>query len=135
AATMTGLMPATGSAPAAALRLLRIAEDGDVVWDRRHGNAARRVGGLVLTRAGILVAGDTGPDSATPELWAAHFDAKGSAVRESRLPAGKGDRTAALVETHDGRLIIAGTAEIEGAARRGAGLIVLDRVRQLIAER
>ncbi|MFO0988158.1 MAG: hypothetical protein U1F37_12465 [Alphaproteobacteria bacterium] len=42
AATMTGPKPAAGDAPpAAALRLLRIAGDGDVIWDRRHA-APRR---------------------------------------------------------------------------------------------
>ncbi|MBL8662368.1 MAG: FHA domain-containing protein [Candidatus Odyssella sp.] len=129
AATMTGPKPAAGDAPpAAALRLLRIAGDGDVVWDRRHA-APRRVAGLVLIRGGILVAGDAG--DAAPELWLAQFDAQGRAARESRLPAAPGDRAAALAELGNGRLALVGTAALGTAARRGAGFIFLDRDRQL----
>jgi hypothetical protein len=84
AATMTGPMPAAGDTPSHALRLLRIADDGEVIWDRRHATVARRVAGLVLVRGGILVAGDSGPDSATPEIWLAQFDVQGRHQRESR---------------------------------------------------
>jgi hypothetical protein len=136
AATMAGPAPAAGDTPAgAALRLMRISADGDVIWDRRHGSAARRVAGMVLVKGAILVAGDAGADSASPELWLAQFDAQGRALRESRLPAAKGDRAAALAELSDGRLVLAGTAELDGAAQRGAGLIFVDRGRQLAAER
>jgi hypothetical protein len=135
AATMTGPMPAAGDTPSSSLRLLRIADDGEVIWDRRHATVPRRVAGLVLVRGGILVAGDSGPDSAAPELWLAQFDPQGRHQRESRLPAAKGDRAAALAELGDGRLVLAGTAEIEGTARRGAGLIFVDRDRNLMAER
>ena len=135
AASMTGPMPAAGDTPGTSLRLLRIADDGEVIWDRRHPGTARRVAGMVLVRGGILVAGDAGPDSAAPELWLAQFDAQGKHLRESRLPAAKGDRAAALAEMSDGRLVLVGTAEIEGAAQRGAGLIFVDRDRNLVAER
>jgi hypothetical protein len=129
AATMTGPRPAAGeSSPAAALRLLRISGDGDAIWDRRH-TAPRRVAGLVLIRNGILVAGDTGEDA--PALWLTQFDAQGRYVRESRLPAAKGDRAAALAELENGRLVLVGTAALDTAAQRGAGFIFLDRDRQL----
>jgi hypothetical protein len=129
AVTMTGPKPAAGdAAPASALRLLRLSEDGDAIWDRRHASA-RRVAGLVLIKNGILVAGDSGDE--TPELWLAQFDAQGRAVRESRLPAAKGDRAAALAELANGRLAIVGTAALDTAAQRGAGVIFLDRDRQL----
>lgn len=129
AATMFGPKPAAGDGPpAAALRLMRIAPDGDVIWDRRHAGP-RRVAGLVLIRGGILVAGDTGEGAS--ELWLAQFDAQGRAVRESRLPASPGDRAAALAELGNGRLVLVGTAALETAARRGAGFIFLDRDRQL----
>jgi hypothetical protein len=129
AATMTGPKPAAGdAAPASALRLLRLSEDGDAIWDRRHASA-RRVAGLVLIKNGILVAGDSGDEA--PELWLAQFDAQGRAVRESRLPAAKGDRAAALAELANGRLAIVGTAALDTAAQRGAGVIFLDRDRQL----
>jgi len=135
AASMTGIVPAAGEAAGAALRLLRIHDDGEVIWDRRHANAARRVAGIALTRGGIYVAGDAGAGPAAPELWLAQFDANGRSVRESRLPAAAADRAAALAELGDGRLVLAGTAEIDGTAQRGAGLIFLDRSGQLIAER
>jgi hypothetical protein len=129
AATMAGPKPAAGeSAPAAALRLMRLSGDGDAIWDRRHA-APRRVAGLVLIRNGILVAGDTGEDS--PALWVTQFDVQGRQVRESRLPAAKGDRAAALAELGNGRLVLVGTAALDTAAQRGAGFIFLDRDRQL----
>jgi len=130
---MTGPKHAAGDAPAAStLRLMRISEDGDAMWDRRHASP-RRVAGLVLIKNGILVAGDSG--EAAPELWLAQFDAQGRAVRESRLPAAKGDRAAALAELGNGRLVIVGTAALETAAQRGAGFIFLDHDRQLAAGR
>ena len=129
AATMAGPKPAAGDGPAAsALRLMRISEDGDAIWDRRHA-PARRVAGLVLIKGAILVAGDTGEDA--PELWLAQFDVQGRSVRESRLPAAKGDRAAAFAELGNGRLVLVGTAALESAAQRGAGFIFLDRDRQL----
>ncbi len=130
AATMAGPKAAAGDTPAAsALRLTRISEDGDLVWDRRYAGAARRVAGLLLVKGGILLAGDAGEGS--PELWLAQYDAQGRVVRESRLPAAKGDRAAALAELGNGRLVLVGTAALESAAQRGAGLIFLDRDRQL----
>jgi hypothetical protein len=130
AAAMSGPKPAAGDADAAsALRLMRISEGGQVIWDRRHGGAVRHVAGLVLIKGGMLVGGDAGEDS--PELWLGQFDAQGRAVRESRLPAARGDRAAALAELGNGRLVLVGTAALETAAQRGAGLIFLDRDRQL----
>jgi len=135
AATMTGIAPATGEQPGSALRLLRIHDDGEVIWDRRHAGAARRVAGLVLARGAIFVAGDTGANPPAPEIWLAQFDATGRPMRENRLPAGAADRAAALTEMADGRLVIAGTAEFEATGRRGAGLVYLDRTGHLVAER
>ena len=130
AAAMTGPKPAAGEADAAAaLRLMRISEGGQVIWDRRHSVAARHVAGLVLIKGGMLVGGDAGEGS--PELWLGQFDALGRAVRESRLPATRGDRAAALAELGNGRLVLVGTAALDTAAQRGAGLIFLDRDRQL----
>jgi hypothetical protein len=134
AATMTGAKPAPGdSAAASELRLMRVSGDGDAIWDRRHAGAPRHVAGLVLVKNGILVAGDAG--SETSELWLANYDAQGRAVRESRLPAAKGDRASALADLGHGRLVLVGTAALESAAQRGAGLIFIDRDRQLAAER
>ena len=133
AATMAAPQSAPGDgSPPAALRLMRIAADGDTIWDRRYPSA-RRVAGLVLIRGGIIVAGDTG--EAAPELWLAQFDVHGRGIRESRLPAAKGDRAAALAELGKGRLVLVGTAALDTAAQRGAGLIFLDRDRQLAAGR
>ena len=85
-------------------------------------------------RGGIFVAGDSG--TAVPaEIWVAQFDAAGRSQRENRLPAAAADRAAALAEMADGRLVLAGTAEIEGSGRRGAGLLYLDRSGHLVAER
>ena len=129
AATMTRPQTAPGDgAPAETLRLMRIAGDGDVIWDR-HYASTRRVAGLVLVRGGIIVAGDTG--AAAPELWLAQFDVRGRALRESRLPALRGDSAAALADLGKGRLALVGTAALDTAAQRGAGLIFLDRDRQL----
>jgi hypothetical protein len=129
AATMAGPKPAAGeTTPGATLRLLRISGDGDAIWDRRHASP-RRVAGLVLIRNGILVAGDTGEDA--PLLWLTQFDVQGRVMRESRLPAAKGDRAAALAELGNGRLVLVGTAALDTAAQRGAGFIFLDRDRQL----
>jgi hypothetical protein len=129
AATMTGPLPAAGDGPAApSLRLVRIAGDGDIIWDRRHA-APRRVAGLVLIRGAILVAGDTGESA--PELWLAQFDVRGRPLRESRLPAAPGDRAAAFAELGNGRFVLVGTAALDTAAQRGAGFIFLGRDRQL----
>jgi hypothetical protein len=130
AAAMHGPKPAAGDGDAAStLRLLRISDGGQVIWDRRHSGAARHVAGLVLIKGGMLVGGDAGEGS--PELWLGQFDAQGRAVRESRLPAARGDSAAALAELGNGRLVLVGTAALETAARRGAGLTFLDRDRQL----
>ncbi|HEY7610249.1 MAG TPA: FHA domain-containing protein [Alphaproteobacteria bacterium] len=134
AATMTGAKPAPGDAIAASiLRLVRVSAEGDAIWDRRHAGAPRHVAGLVLVKGGILVAGDAGGE--TSELWLAHYDVQGRAVRESRLAAAKGDRAAALADLGEGRLVLVGTAALESAAQRGAGLIFIDRNRQLAAGR
>jgi hypothetical protein len=135
AATMMGPVAAAGDAVSPSLRLLRIGGEGELLWDRRFAEAPRRVAGLVLVRGGILVAGDAGPESAAPGLWLAQLDAQGGNLRESRLPAGKGDRAAALVELGDGRLALVGTADLGIAGQRGAGLIVVDRDRALAAAR
>lgn len=130
AAAMIGPKPAAGDAePGAALRLIRIGEGGKLLWDQRHGGAARHVAGLVVMKGGLLVAGDAGDGQA--ELWLGQFDAGGRMMRESRLPAARGDRAAALAELANGRIVLVGTAALETAAKRGAGITFLDRDRQL----
>jgi hypothetical protein len=125
-----------GSVHAVALRLMRISAGGKVLWDRRIGDGVRRAAGMILVRGGILVAGDSGTEGGqAPELWLAQFDAGGRTLKESRLPMAKGDRAAALIELRNGRLVLAGTAEQDAGKRRGAGLIFVDRDRQLAAER
>src|SRR5262249_38277602 len=121
AASMNGATSAPADAASgSALRLLRVSEDGDALWDRRHSGTPRHVAGGVLGRGASLGAGDAGGE--WPELGLAQFAAQGRAVRESRLPASKGDRAAALADLGNGRFVLAGTAALEGASRRGAGL-------------
>ncbi|MCW5773893.1 MAG: FHA domain-containing protein [Rhodospirillaceae bacterium] len=129
AATMTQ----AGAGPA--LRLLRVNDKGGAaIWDRSHAGAARRVAGMVLVRGGIVVAGDAGSNAARPELWLSEFDAQGRARRDSRIAAGTGDRAAGLAELARGHFALVGTAAFDDG-RRGAGLILVDRDRALLAER
>lgn len=129
AATMT----APGAPPS--LRLLRVRDrGGEVIWDRSVAGAARRVAGMVLVRGGILVAGDAGKQAAAPKLWLAEFDANGRPRRDSSLAAAKGDGAAALAEVARGRLALVGTAAFDDG-RLGAGLIIVDRSQDLLAER
>jgi hypothetical protein len=126
AATMQGPQPAAGDAPPLTLRVLRLSRRGAVLWDRRLGDAPRRLAGFVLQTGRIVIAGDAGADAEKPELWLARLDANGRVLHEDRMAAARGDAAAALAELRDGRLVLAGTADLDPAGKRGAGLLYFD---------
>lgn len=105
-----------------AIRLMRISSGGDTIWERRHDAEMRRVAGMIGTRGGIVVAGDSG-ERATRALWLAQYDDDGRPVHENRYPASSSDRLAAIAELKDGRWLLAGTAELGSPMRRGAGML------------
>ncbi len=110
-----------------AIRLLRISSQGDTVWERRHASESRRVAGMIGIRGGVVLAGDSGERATRPELWLAQFDDDGRPVHENRFRASSADRLAAIAELKDGRWLLAGTAEFDSPARRGAGMIFVTR--------
>ncbi len=113
-----------------AIGLLRISGQGNTIWQRHHASSEpRRIGGMIVVRGGIVLAGDSGDRAARPELWLARFDSDGNPVGENRFAASAADRLAAVAELKDGRLLLAGTAEFDAPSRRGAGMIFVARER------
>jgi hypothetical protein len=117
----------------AALRIVRLGPRGETLWDRAEAVAgSRRAAGAVLLKGGFAVAGDGGPGG-KPEIWLARFDAAGTLQQHERFAANGQDRAGGLAALRDGRLLLAGTAEIGQGGLRGAGLRFLDK--QETAER
>jgi hypothetical protein len=110
------------------LHLLRVDENGGVLWSATHADEPRGLGPSRAVRAqdgGFLVAG-TRDISAASDFYAARFDAGGELVWARTYGGPEGDEAYAAVATSDGGFLLVGQTESFGATFPSAWAVKID---------
>ena len=123
---------ANGSAAAgtakAQIRLVRLTDDGDKIWDFIYRSPRNdRAAGLALVRGGIVVAGNSSPAAAaaTPpqrSLWLMRFDTKGAMVWRRELGDAAAGEAGDLQQVRRGFVVAGKGAVLPGETRGRARL-------------
>lgn len=115
-------------------RLVRLDRNGKVIWRHMHkGNGRERVGGMVLVKGGIILAGTTsaapapGGKPARSDLWLARIDTSGKTVWERRLGGAGADGASGFAQTGRTGFVVVGTTDAGAGRGRDGLLVTLDR--------
>jgi len=94
--------------------LLRIDENGDVVWEDYFGGEAGRVRAVAMTKAidgGYVLAGNSG--SSYENVQIVKFDQSGNVLWSNSIPYVQGHYTSSITNTMDGGFLISGFSQIQ----------------------
>lgn len=115
-------------------RIVRLNKDGKVLWRHIHrGNGRERVGGMVLVKGGILLAGTTagaaapGAKPAKSDLWLAKIDTKSNTVWERRYGGAGADGASGFDQIGGQGLVLVGTTDAGPGRGRDGLLVAVDR--------
>lgn len=117
---LLGGMTESAGAGGVDIRLISLALDGSVRWDRTYGGARDDwVRGLVQTRdGGFATAGyTTSQGSGLYDVWVLELDADGTVRREQTFGGPKNEWARAVVELPNGDLATAGDTWSKGAGK------------------
>lgn len=109
-----------------------------VAWDVTFGGPAKDWAyAMTGTRdGGLCTAGRTASKGAGLEdAWVVCMDGDGELLWERSFGGPAIDRARAIIETHDGRLVVAGATESKGAGEFDAWVLMLDSEGELLWER
>ncbi len=110
------------------IHLLRVDENGGVLWSRTYADDPRGLGPSRVVRAqdgGFLVAG-TRDITASADFYAARFDADGELAWARTYGGAGGDEAYAAVATSDGGFLLVGQTESFGVSFTAAWALKID---------
>ena len=117
--------PATGQDDA---WVLRLADDGAVLWERRFGRAdTEQLYGVVPAGDGAIVAGHTrSVGGGESDLWLVRLDAAGTPLWERVIGGAANDRPRGLAPVPDGGAVAVGFTGSRGAGQRDLWAVRID---------
>ena len=91
--------------------LVRLDEEGEVVWQRSIGaeDAIERMRGLRPSGDGFLIVGDIGPYEGDPDAWAVSLDGAGAIAWQKQYVGSAEDVFESAVVTEDGYVAVGAT--------------------------
>jgi hypothetical protein len=118
-----------GGASGYELWVLRLDEQGKILWERRlgHGLFDSATGVAPAPNGGLMVAGITSEDAfRLDDVWLLRLDSAGDIVWERIFRNPRRDGAWALVTTSEGRYAVAAATESRGAGSTDAWLLGID---------
>ena len=113
--------------------LLKIAADGNLVWNKTYGRAeSEKAYSMAKAPDGYVLVGDVDSPQTATDAWAVMVDLNGNMVWNTTVGGKNADSPAYITPAKDGGYLVAGFTFSFGAGQRDFWLFKIDEAGQVI---